>query len=61
MTDDRLKKSSSKNRESRAMTDRAISENREMSEDERVEMFRQNLFQSSLPDLPLLMAGICAG
>ena len=52
MTDERLKKSSSKDRTSRAMTDRAISENREITEDERVEMFRQNLFQSSLPDLP---------
>ena len=34
MTDERLKKSSSKDRGSRAMTDRAISENREITEDD---------------------------
>mgnify|MGYP003631389331 FL=1 len=51
-TDERLKKSADEGRENRAMTDRVITENREVSESERVEMFRQNLFQSSLPDLP---------
>ena len=51
-TDERLKKSADEGRENRAMTDRVITENREVSENERVEMFRQNLFQSSLPDLP---------
>jgi len=58
MTDERLKKSADEGRENRAMTDRVITENREVSESERVEMFRQNLFQSSLPDL---RAGTCAG
>jgi len=52
MTDERLKKSAGDNRGSRAMQDRVVSENREVTEDERVEMFRQQFFQSSLPDLP---------
>ena len=54
MTDERLKKSAgtADNRESRAMQDRPVSENRELSDDERVAMFRQQFFQSSLPDLP---------
>ena len=52
MTDERLKKSAAVNRESRAMADRAVTQNREVTEDERVEMFRQQFFQSSLPDLP---------
>lgn len=51
-TDERLKKHADEGRENRQMTDRVITENREVSESERVEMFRQNLFQSSLPDLP---------
>jgi hypothetical protein len=52
MTDERLKKSADEGRANRAMVDRNTTENREVTEDERVEMFRQNLFQSSLPDLP---------
>lgn len=52
MSDERLKKSAAPARENRAMEDRAVTENRELSEDERVEMFRQQFFQSSLPDLP---------
>lgn len=52
MTDERFKKSAGDNRANRAMADRAIKENREVSEDERVAMFRQQFFQSSLPDLP---------
>ena len=54
MTDERLKKSAGAGRESRAMLDRTITQNREVTEDERVEMFRQQFFQSSLPDLPKL-------
>lgn len=50
--DERLKKSAGQGRESRAMEDRAVSENRVALEDERVEMFRQQFFQSALPDLP---------
>ncbi len=55
--DERLTKSAAvtaDNRESRAVQDRAATENRELSDDERVEMFRQQFFQSSLPDLPKL-------
>lgn len=54
MSDERLKKSAGEGRESRAMQDRAVVENREISDDERVEMFRQQFFNSSLPDLPQL-------
>lgn len=51
MSDERLKKSA-ENRESREMTDRPVVENRAVSDDERIEMFRQQMFQSALPDLP---------
>ena len=40
------------NRTSRAMQDREVTEDRSLSDDERVEMFRQQFFQSALPDLP---------
>ncbi len=53
--DERLTKSAAVTadiREPRAAQDRATTENREISDDERVEMFRQQFFQSSLPDLP---------
>jgi len=49
--DERLKKSAD-NRDSRAMTDRPVVEERAVTDDERVEMFRQQFFQSALPDLP---------
>ena len=52
MSDERFRKSAGEGRESRAMRDRAVTENREISDEERVEMFRQQFFQSSLPDLP---------
>ena len=52
MTDERLKKPTGEGRENRAMKDRSVTENRDLSDDERVEMFRQQFFQSSLPDLP---------
>jgi len=54
MSDERLKKSAvgAESRESRVVQDRATTENREISDDERVAMFRQQFFQSSLPDLP---------
>ncbi len=52
MTDERLKKSADRSRENREMSDRTVTENREISDDERVEMFRQQFFQSALPDLP---------
>lgn len=53
MTDERLKKSA-ESRTSRAMQDRAVTENRVITDDERVEMFRQQLFNSALPDLPTI-------
>ena len=59
MTDERLNKSAGTNRNNRAMTDRAVTQNREVTEDERVEMFRQSFFQSSLPDLPKLPGWHC--
>lgn len=54
MSDERLKKSAGDNRSSRAMEDRAVTENREISDTERIEMFRQQFHQSALPDLPKL-------
>ena len=52
MTDERFKKSAGEGRDNRAMIDRATTENRAISDDERVAMFRQQFYQSSLPDLP---------
>ena len=52
MTDERLKKSAGEGRRNRAMEDRAVTEDRTLSNDERVAMFRQQFFQSALPDLP---------
>jgi hypothetical protein len=52
MNDERLKKSAGDLRTNRAMEDRAVTHNRGLSDDERVEMFRQQFFNSSLPDLP---------
>lgn len=51
-TDERLKKTKGEGREDRAMEDRAVTENREVSDDDRLEMFRQQFFQAALPDLP---------
>lgn len=59
MSDERLKKSAGEGRESRAMVDRAVTHNREISDDERVEMFRQQFYQSSLPDLPKIPGWHC--
>lgn len=55
MSDERLKKQSGEGdgvRGRRAMKDRAATENRALSDEDRVEMFRQQFFQSALPDLP---------
>lgn len=60
-TDERLGKSSLRvarrtapppGQQDRELEDREVTENREISEDERVEMFRMQNFQSVLPDLP---------
>lgn len=52
MSDERLKKSAGEGRETRAAQDRAATENRALSDEQRIEMFRQQFHQSSLPDLP---------
>lgn len=52
MSDERLKKIADPARQSRASQNREATENRELSDDDRVEMFRQQFFQSALPDLP---------
>lgn len=51
-SDERLKKNSGEGREDRAMDNRAVTENREISDDDRLNMFRQQFFQAALPDLP---------
>lgn len=58
MTDERLKKSAD-NRTSRAAEDRAVTQDRALTDDERVEMFRQQMFQSALPDLPKISGYHC--
>ena len=52
MSDQRLKRIEDPARQSRASQNREATENRELSDDDRVEMFRQQFFQSALPDLP---------
>ena len=51
-TDERLKKELGVGRQSREMEDRQVSENREVTDDDRLEMFRAQLFNDALPDLP---------
>lgn len=52
MSDLRTKKSEDPGRVSREMTDRPVTENREISDQDRLDMFRMSLHQSALPDLP---------
>lgn len=52
MSDQRVKKSEDPGRESRGMQDRTVTQNRQISDSDRLDMFRQSLFQSALPDLP---------
>jgi len=54
LQDERIVKSAGESRRSRATEDRPVVENRELSDQDRVDMFRQNFYQSSLPDLPQL-------
>jgi hypothetical protein len=54
MTDERLKKSPDLVRQSRGATDRNVTEDRAISDEDRVEMFRSQFFQDALPDLPKL-------
>ena len=52
MNDERLKKSPDLVRQSRGATDRTVTEERAISDDDRIEMFRSQFFQDALPDLP---------
>ena len=51
-TDVRLNSGQSGERADRRMEDRSVTQDRELSDDERVAEFRQQFFQSALPDLP---------
>lgn len=50
--DERLKKDMGVARRSRELDDQTVSGDRELSDDERLEMFRTTLFDAALPDLP---------
>ena len=54
--DSRLKKTADfdvvSRRDTRRSEDRTVTENREVTEDDRLEMFRNQLFNDALPDLP---------
>ena len=52
MADSRLKYSPDEARNSRAMEDRAITESRELTDEDRLMAFRNGLLQNVLPDLP---------
>lgn len=51
-TDTRLNSDTSGVRADRHMQDRNVTQDRELSDDERVAEFRQQYFQSALPDIP---------
>ena len=50
--DERLKKELGASRRSRAMDDRTVTERRDVSDDDRLKMFQNQLFNDALPDLP---------
>lgn len=50
--DDRLKKELGVSRQPRAAQDRQTTENRAISDDERLEAFRLHLYNDALPDIP---------
>lgn len=50
--DDRLKKTADAGRRDRTMDDRSVAERIELSDDQRVEMFRQQFQDTLLPNLP---------
>lgn len=52
LEDERLHGNAGADRTSRLAEDRQLTESREVTEDDRLEMFRQNLFNDALPDLP---------
>ena len=50
--DERLKRELDDGRRPRAAQDRHVTEDRQMSDDERLEMFRMNLYNDHLPNIP---------
>lgn len=52
MSDARLKKAEDPARVDRAMENRTVTENRTISDDERLELYRSQFYQHALPDLP---------
>jgi hypothetical protein len=50
--DQRLKRELDDGRRPRAAQDRHVTEDRQMSDDERLEMFRMNLYNDHLPNIP---------
>jgi hypothetical protein len=50
--DERLKKETGVGRRTREMDDRKVTERRDVSDDDRLRMFQQSLFNDALPDLP---------
>ena len=50
--DDRLKKELGASRRTREAEERKVTEDRTTTDDDRLEMFRQQLFNDALPDLP---------
>ena len=52
VADDRLSKELGASRQPREKQDRKATEDRAVTEDDRLEMFRQQLFNDALPDLP---------
>jgi len=52
MSNEKLNKGVDESRASRNMEDREITENRTFTDNDRLSMFRQQFFQSALPDLP---------
>ena len=52
MSDSRIKREPDDVRASRAMEDRAVTENRVLTDDQRLDAFRSSFVQAALPDLP---------
>lgn len=51
-TDTKLNRSEGNTRKSRATEDRALTQDRVLTDDQRLNEFRQQFFQSALPDIP---------
>lgn len=52
--DGRLKKELGVDRTSRAMEDRQVTERRDVSDDDRLRMFQEQMFNDALPDIPTI-------